>query len=63
MHANNSHLPFGGISQSGMGKYNGKASFDTFTHYKSILKKSKFELLLKYPPYEDKLETVRKIIK
>jgi len=30
-------LPFGGVGQSGMGAYHGKASFDTFTHYKSIL--------------------------
>ena len=30
------NLPFGGVGPSGMGKYHGKASFDTFTHYKSV---------------------------
>jgi acyl-CoA reductase-like NAD-dependent aldehyde dehydrogenase len=28
-------LPYGGVGDSGMGAYQGKASFDTFTHYKS----------------------------
>lgn len=30
-------LPFGGVGPSGMGAYHGKAGFDTFTHYKSVL--------------------------
>lgn len=30
-------LPFGGVGNSGMGAYNGKYSFDTFTHKKSVL--------------------------
>lgn len=33
-------LPFGGVGSSGMGSYHGKASFNTFTHFKSILKSS-----------------------
>lgn len=33
-------MPSGGIGYSGMGKYHGKASFDTFSHYKSIFEKS-----------------------
>lgn len=33
------NLPFGGVGDSGMGSYHGKASFDTFSHYKSVLKK------------------------
>ena len=32
-------IPFGGVGNSGMGAYHGKAGFDTFTHYKSILKR------------------------
>ncbi|MFM6134160.1 MAG: aldehyde dehydrogenase family protein, partial [Sphaerospermopsis kisseleviana] len=31
-------LPFGGVGNSGIGSYHGKASFDTFSHYKSVLK-------------------------
>lgn len=33
-------LPFGGVGDSGMGAYHGKHSFDTFTHSKSVMKKS-----------------------
>jgi acyl-CoA reductase-like NAD-dependent aldehyde dehydrogenase len=32
-------LPFGGVGNSGMGRYNGKYGFDTFTHEKSVLKR------------------------
>jgi len=34
MYFSHSSLPFGGVGQSGMGSYHGKAGFDTFTHYK-----------------------------
>src|SRR5699024_3169752 len=40
MHLSSPYLPFGGVGPSGMGSYHGKKSFDTFTHYKSIFKKS-----------------------
>lgn len=52
MHIIPHNLPFGGIDQSGMGSYHGKKSFDTFSHYKSVLKTHKnFEFKIKYPPY------------
>ena len=45
-------LPFGGVGASGMGAYHGKASFDTFTHYKSVLTKPTwFDPSVLYPPY------------
>jgi aldehyde dehydrogenase (NAD+) len=40
MHIVSHFLPFGGVGSSGMGKYHGKYSFETFSHYKSILKSS-----------------------
>ena len=44
-------LPFGGVGESGMGAYHGKASFDTFTHYKSVLRQRlPFDDLIR-PPY------------
>lgn len=50
-------LPFGGVGNSGMGKYHGKATFDTFTHFKSVLHRSiGFEgvnAMLRYPPYTE----------
>ncbi|QLZ69861.1 aldehyde dehydrogenase [Legionella sp. PC1000] len=52
MHICNSHLPFGGIGESGMGSYHGEAGFKTFSHFKSILKRPFwFELPIKYRPY------------
>ncbi|MBN8210166.1 aldehyde dehydrogenase [Bacillus sp. NTK071] len=39
-HMTTHYLPFGGVGNSGMGAYHGKASFDTFSHFKSILKRS-----------------------
>ena len=47
MHLTNPNLPFGGVGKSGMGSYHGKKTFDTFTHEKSVMIKSKSELKLK----------------
>ena len=56
-------LPFGGVGASGMGAYHGKASFDTFSHYKSVLKKSfRFELNVRYPPYGNKLNWIKRLL-
>lgn len=38
MHIVSHDLPFGGVGQSGMGRYHGKYSFDTFSHTKSVLR-------------------------
>lgn len=63
-HVASSHLPFGGVGASGMGSYHGKASFDTFTHTKSIVKKStKIDLNLVFPPYKNKINLMKKIMK
>ena len=56
-------LPFGGVGSSGMGKYHGKASFDNFTHYKSILKRPFWlDLNFRYPPYKLDLSLLNKLI-
>ena len=55
-----SRLPFGGIGASGLGSYHGKAGFDAFTHYKSILVRSpRLEPGLFYPPKTMPLALVR----
>jgi aldehyde dehydrogenase (NAD+) len=47
-------LPFGGVGASGMGRYHGRFSFETFTRPRGVLTKSfKFDLPLRYPPYSD----------
>lgn len=64
MHLASPYLPFGGVGTSGMGSYHGKKSFDTFSHEKSILDKSiRIDLPFRYPPYNDKLKLVKKILK
>ena len=64
VHFANLHLPFGGIGQSGFGSYHGKAGFDTFSHHKSIMCKSfRFDMPLRYPPYRNKLQFVRKVLR
>lgn len=52
IHIATSEMPFGGVGASGMGSYHGKKSFDTFTHYRSIVKKATwFDLPVRYRPY------------
>lgn len=63
IHLSNERLPFGGVGASGMGSYHGKFSFDLFSHKKSVMKRSFFlENNLRYPPYENKLWLIRKIM-
>ncbi len=54
IHLATPYMGFGGVGESGMGSYHGKLSFDTFTHYKSIVKKHGFiDLKIRYQPYTD----------
>ncbi len=58
------HLPFGGVGDSGMGSYHGKAGFDSFTHYRSILEAGfTFRGRFFYPPYSISLNTMKRILK
>jgi aldehyde dehydrogenase (NAD+) len=61
----NVNLPFGGVGLSGIGQYHGKFSFETFSHRKSIFKKSmKMDFDFLYPPYDlKKLNIVKKIMR
>lgn len=48
----NLDTPFGGVGESGMGSYHGKAGFEAFSQKKTIMHKYNwFEMFLKYPPY------------
>ncbi|MFA6857425.1 MAG: aldehyde dehydrogenase [Treponema sp.] len=52
IHIATSAMPFGGVGASGMGSYHGRKSFDTFTHYRSIVKKATWlDLPVRYRPY------------
>ncbi|MBA7572240.1 4,4'-diaponeurosporen-aldehyde dehydrogenase [subsurface metagenome] len=60
----NPYLPFGGVGESGMGRYHGKSSFDTFSNFRGIMKKSNFpDIPLRYPPYtKSKTKIVKKFL-
>lgn len=65
IHLATPHMGFGGVGESGMGSYHGKLSFDTFTHYKSIVKKHLFlDLPMRYRPYTEKnFKLIRRFLK
>uniref|UniRef100_A0A9I9D947 Aldehyde dehydrogenase n=1 Tax=Cucumis melo TaxID=3656 RepID=A0A9I9D947_CUCME len=54
-------LPFGGVGESGIGRYHGKFSFDTFSHEKAVVKRSfLIDFWFRYPPWNNhKLELLR----
>lgn len=63
-HLTNYNLPFGGRGFSGTGKYHGKYSFETFSHYKAVMKTPTwFDPALRYPPLKGKLNIFKKIIR
>ncbi|AIO19435.1 Aldehyde dehydrogenase [Candidatus Izimaplasma bacterium HR1] len=65
MHIASEYLPFGGVGESGMGSYHGAKSFETFSHYKSILKKRTwFDLPVRYAPYSPvKKKLIKRFLK
>ncbi|XP_028774621.1 aldehyde dehydrogenase family 3 member F1 [Neltuma alba] len=47
-------LPFGGVGQSGIGRYHGKYSFDTFSHEKAVMHRNLcLEIEPRYPPWSN----------
>lgn len=62
IHLASSHMSFGGVGESGMGSYHGRKSFDTFTHYRSVLKQGKLDVKLRYFPYKSGKEKITRII-
>lgn len=48
-------VPFGGVGDSGWGAYRGKASFDTFTHFRTVSETPTWMdrfLRVRYMPYD-----------
>lgn len=53
VHTANAGLPFGGVGNSGMGRYHGKESYLAFSHSRSvIISSNRFDIGIKYPPYK-----------
>ena len=64
IHVANGNLPFGGVGNSGMGSYHGKASFDAFTHKRSVMERGTFvEFNVRFAPYKEKINILKKIMK
>lgn len=64
IHFANKRLPFGGVGHSGIGAYHGSLNFDIFSHKKSMVKKANWlDLPMRYAPYKDKLQTIKRILK
>ena len=62
IHLANSSMGFGGVGESGMGSYHGKAGFDCFTHQKSIVdKKTWIDLNMRYQPYKKSMQRLVKL--
>ena len=52
MHIVSEALPFGGVGNSGMGRYHGRESFDAFSHRRAVLETPTWiDLPFRYMPY------------
>jgi len=57
------YLPYGGVGCSGIGRYHGRKSFETFSNMRSVIRKSNlFDLSLRYPPYNKFKENIIRLI-
>ena len=65
IHLATSEMGFGGVGESGMGAYHGRAGFDAFSHRKSIVdKKTAIDLPMRYQPYGKKyLKLIKMLLK
>ncbi|HEY9122679.1 MAG TPA: aldehyde dehydrogenase [Brevefilum sp.] len=63
-HVFNEKIPFGGRGTSGMGAYHGKFSFDTFSHYKSVIHRKNWpDIAMRYPPYKISYKLMKRLFK
>lgn len=63
MHFANHALPFGGVGQSGTGRYHGFESFRVFSNTKAVMKRATWiDLPLRYAPFGNKLKLVKKLL-
>ena len=65
IHLATDRMGFGGVGESGMGSYHGKAGFLCFSHEKSIVSKHNFiDLPMRYHPYtQGKSRLIRRFLK
>ena len=64
VHFVNPYLPFGGVGRSGMGRYHGKSSFETFSYKRSFLNKATWiDVPIRYPSYAGKMKIMKWFIR
>jgi aldehyde dehydrogenase (NAD+) len=57
-------LPFGGLGESGMGAYHGRAGFDAFSHQRSFLRRATWlDLPFRYPPQKLSLAGLKRAMR
>jgi aldehyde dehydrogenase (NAD+) len=57
------YLPYGGVGCSGLGRYHGKKSFETFSNMRAVIVKSNLlDIAVRYPPYNKFKQTVIRIL-
>ena len=63
LHIAQEELPFGGVGQSGMGEYHGRAGFDTFSKRKAVFYQARLNgLKLFRPPYGPRFAALVKLL-
>ncbi|MDR2605599.1 MAG: aldehyde dehydrogenase family protein [Desulfovibrio sp.] len=54
LHAASAAMPFGGVGESGMGRYHGRRGFEFFSNIKSVLHQSgTVDVPFRYPPFSE----------
>ena len=64
LHFSNNRLPFGGVGESGFGKYHGKYTFDMFSNMKAVVRKSfSLDVFIRYPPYKNAQKLAQRLLR
>lgn len=64
LHAAGHHLPFGGLGDSGMGSYRGRAGFEAFSHQRAVMERSTwFNEAIRCPPPRLSLAKLKQVWK
>lgn len=57
-------LPFGGLGESGLGAYHGRAGFDAFTHRRAVLRRATWlDTSFRYPPPRLSLSSLKRAMR
>ena len=64
MHIASNKLPFGGVGNSGIGKYHGYFSFETFSNAKPVVYRGTWiDIPIRYAPYGKKLRIIKYLMR